>query len=261
MPIDRITIQIQLLGQNGCIFYFPHATLYIDPYLSHSVQELDSPDIQRLQDVPIQPSDVHDADYVLITHEHIDHCDPHTLSALSKASPQAQFIAPKPVVQILHTWNIHQERCTIATEQWMPVTSNLKIQTTLAAHPQIERDSQGYLRFVGYMLNYKDKLIYIAGDTSVNDELIKSLRLFDRIDVAFLPVNERNYFRERRGITGNMSVREAFLLAQEVNIQKVIPVHWDMFAINSVSPVEIQTVYNNMQASFELLMQPSEITL
>ncbi|MCV6639584.1 MBL fold metallo-hydrolase [Candidatus Albibeggiatoa sp. nov. NOAA] len=255
-------ITIQILGQSGCIFYFPHATLYIDPYLSHSVQELDSPDIQRLLRIPMLPSDVHDADYVLITHEHIDHCDPHTLPTLSIASPQAKFIAPKPVIRILQTWNISQQRCTVAMEQqWVALTPELKVQAIPAAHPQIERDDEGYCRFIGYMLNYKEKLIYIAGDTGVHEELINSLKTFQKIDIAFLPVNEQNYFRTQRGIIGNMSVREAFLLAQEVNIQKVIPVHWDMFAINSVSPVEIQAVYDNMQPSFELLMQPTEIIL
>jgi hypothetical protein len=35
------------------------------------------------------------------------------------------------------------------------------------------------------------------------------------IDVAFLPMNERSFFRKRRGIIGNMSVREAFAMAAE----------------------------------------------
>lgn len=252
-------LNLTLLGQNGCILYFPQTTIYIDPYLSNSVKELDSPDLERKINIPITPENVQDANYVLITHEHLDHCDPHTLPELAVASPQAQFIAPKPVVQLLQTWNISQKRCMIAIEQWMTITPELKIHTIPAAHPQVERDTENHLRFVGYMLNYKDKLIYIAGDTSVNEELIMTLKSFNKVDVAFLPINEKNYFRDRRGIIGNMSIREAFQLAEEVNIEQVIPVHWDMFEINSVSLEEINAVYNMMQPKFKLLIQPQSL--
>ena len=54
----------------------------------------------------------------------------------------------------------------------------------------------------------------MAGDTSVYEELLSCLKSVAPIDVAFLPVNEGT-FRDRRGIVGNMSVREAFELADE----------------------------------------------
>ena len=64
------------------------------------------------------------------------------------------------------------------------------------------------------------------------DELIDVLKNIGDIDIALLPVNEDNYFERRRGIVGNMSARDAFGLAAEVGIKSVVPVHWDMFAIN-----------------------------
>ena len=68
-----------------------------------------------------------------------------------------------------------------------------------------------------------------------------------------LPVNEDNYFRRRRGIVGNMTVREAFGLASEVGIRTVLPVHWDMFCVNSTSLLEIQAVYDSFDWPFKLL--------
>jgi L-ascorbate metabolism protein UlaG (beta-lactamase superfamily) len=68
-----------------------------------------------------------------------------------------------------------------------------------------------------------------------------------------LPVNEDNFFRRRRGIVGNMTIREAFGLAAEVGIQSVVPVHWDMFAVNSASPEEIKAVYKADAWPFELI--------
>src|SRR3546814_2410822 len=97
-------IPVRLLGQSGCRLGFPGCTIYVDPYLSNSVQELDAPDLARLTPIPLQPGQVDDADWVLITHDHIDHCDPHTLPALAEASPTASFVGPAPVLRLLGEW-------------------------------------------------------------------------------------------------------------------------------------------------------------
>ncbi|MDV7398694.1 hypothetical protein RZS08_45230, partial [Arthrospira platensis SPKY1] len=93
------------------------------------------------------------------------------------------------------------------------------------------------------MLKTPRATLYMAGDTRLCDELIDALKAAGPIHTAFLPVNEINYFRNRRGIIGNMSVREAFGLAQELGFEQVVAVHWDMFAINEVYPEEIRLVH------------------
>ena len=94
-------IPVQFLGQSGWEINFPSAVIYIDPYLSNSVEELDAPDLIRLKAIPFLPSSVCDADFILITHDHLDHFDPLTLLDIAKSSPTAQFIGLKPVIKKL----------------------------------------------------------------------------------------------------------------------------------------------------------------
>jgi len=252
---------LQLLGQSGCRLEYNDTVIYMDPYLSNSVQELDSPDLERLTPIPVQPEEIIDADWVLITHVHIDHCDPHTLPKISKYSPNCRFIGTPPVLSKLLEWGISANRCQIATENWFDIDSKIKVISVPAAHPEIERDKNGNLMCVGYILELDRNRIYLAGDTSVKEEIIETLKSLTPINNALLPVNEHNFFRGRRGIIGNMSVRDAFLLADEIGIKTVIPVHWDMFAVNSVSPDEIQAIYEQMKPNFELKIQPTAIVL
>ncbi|MEO6172660.1 MAG: MBL fold metallo-hydrolase [Arenimonas sp.] len=256
-----INIPVQMLGQSGCRLEFPNSIICMDPYLSNSVQELDGPDLARLMPIPCMPASVTDVDWLLISHEHIDHCDPHTLPELAKASPQARFMGTAAVLSIVQAWGIAPERCVLAREQWQALGPDLRIIATPAAHPEIERDADGNLRYVGYIIDYQGHLIYLAGDTSVALELIDVLMAQNGIDIAFLPVNERNFFRQRRGIIGNMSVREAFLLAVEVGIKQLVPVHWDMFGANSVSIDEIKAVHADMKPGFELRVQPKMLEI
>lgn len=251
----------RLLGQSGFRLELNGIVVYMDPYLSNSVQELDSPDLKRLIPVPIEPDKVRDADFVLISHIHIDHCDPQTIPSLAASSPDCQFIGPKPVVDKLMTWGIDGGRCSIAKEEWVDLDRDLRIVAVPAAHPKITRDLDGNLSAIGFVMEVKGTRCYIAGDTSIEEELLNRLHQLKPISLALLPVNEHNYYRGRRNIIGNMSVRDAFGLAEELGISVVIPVHWDMFAANSVSPDEIVAIYGQIKPGFELEMNPTTITL
>lgn len=254
-------IPIKLLGQSGCRLDFLTTVIYVDPYLSNSVKEFDSSDLERLVPIQIEPKKVFDADVVLITHEHIDHCDPQTLPQLAIASPNAIFMGPAPVIAILKSWGILPSRLILASEGWIELSPDLQVHAIPAAHPEIKRDENGNLSAVGYLLKFAGKNIYLAGDTSVRQEVIDALNVIGPVHTAFLPVNEQNFFRGRRGIIGNMTVREAFQFAQEVEAKQVVAVHWDMFAINAAYPEEISIIHQRMKPGFTLLLRPNFINL
>ena len=103
------------------------------------------------------------------------------------------------------------------------------------------------------------KKIYHSGDCSVHSEIVDILRELSPIDIAFLPVNECNYYRDRQGIIGNMSIRDAFNLVSELGVKKMVPIHYDMFEPNCVYIEEIKIVYEKTLSKFELIIQPEEI--
>lgn len=252
-------IPVQMLGQSGCKLSFGKTVVYFDPYLSNSVQLLDSEDLERLIPVPVQPESIKDADIVLVSHDHIDHCDPHTLPVLAQASPKARFFGPAKVLKKLKEWGIAESRLFLVSQRWIELAPGLKVRAIPSAHPNIVPDSNGSWETIGFLLDYANHKTYLSGDTRVEQQIIDTLIEEGPIHTAFLPVNEHNFFKERRGILGNMSPREAFQFAEEIGVRQVVAVHWDMFAINSVAPEEIRLVYQKMNPAFQLLIQPSFI--
>lgn len=252
--------RVDFLGQAGFRLAWGRYTLYIDPYLSDSVRRLDAPDLERQVPVPIEPAAVTDADLILITHAHIDHCDPDTLPELSKASPRAVFIGPPPVLDCLREWDIDESRLMLAEERWSSPIPDTMIRAIPAAHPVIERDAGGRPACVGFLIEGPERRrVYFAGDTAVDQEILDVLLAEEPIETAFLPVNEQNFFRARRGIIGNMSIREAFQLAAEIGAQRVFPYHWDMFAVNSAYPEEIKLIHDKMEPGFDLIEAPCKL--
>ena len=75
----------------------------------------------------------------------------------------------------------------------------------------------------------------VAGDTIATDGLLAALE-GRSIDVALLPINGRDFFREQRDIVGNLDAREAVEVALRIGAHTLVPYHWDGFAGNTVRP-------------------------
>ena len=93
------------------------------------------------------------------------------------------------------------------------------IPTPFLSLPKHLPRNDGRPKAVGHLLERHNKRRWVAGDTSVCEEMINCLRELKPIHTALLPVNKDNFFRRRRGIAGNMSEREAFGLAAEPKIE------------------------------------------
>ncbi len=252
---------IKYLGQSGFKIDKENTSILIDPYLSNSVSEIDSPDLVRQIDIPYAPERLENISWVLITHEHIDHCDPKTLPIIYSNNRNCFFVGPRKVCRILEKWGIDSKQIITATKENIDLGNNIRVKSVVAAHPEIEYGDDGLSNCIGWIMEIGPKKLYFAGDTSVCEELLNELKWNGSLDLGFLPVNEDNFFRRKRGIIGNMSVREAFGLASEVGIKEVFPVHWDMFKVNSVIPKEIEIIYDSYSWPFKLKMGFNEIKL
>ncbi len=245
------------LGQSGFRFQYKDCTFFIDPYLSNSVELIEGSHQTRQVPIALQPDMVADADYVLITHIHLDHCDLETLLPIAKSSEKCKFIGPNEVCRFLITNGFDPSRVILAPKNWMTLGSSINIHITPAAHPVIEVDDEKQWKYIGYIIEFDGKKLYHAGDTFLTDEVIRFVKQFMPISVAMLPINEHNFARNQLGILGNMSVRDAFEMARLLNVDTLVPIHWDMFRLNGTYREEIELYYGLTRPSFNLQFNPT----
>lgn len=250
--------KVRCLGQAGVRLSADDAVLYFDPYLSDAVEQVEGLQARRLTPAPMRPSEIRDATCVLVSHDHLDHYDPDTLVPLANASPRAKFIVPTHLCNDLVQRGVDAARVKVAAEDWHLI-DGVRIRAVPACHPTIERGGDGKLRCVGYVVEQNGHGVYFAGDTAPHPDIVEAVRREGGVKSAFIPINERNVYKERAGIIGNMSVREAFAFAEELGVQTLVPIHYDMFAANSVLPEEAQLVYDHLRPPFELRFKPEAL--
>ena len=252
-------MRVQLLGQSGVRAWTAAGVVYVDPYLSDSVERLEGPSARRLRPAPFPPSEVRDAAWVLVTHEHLDHCDPDTLGALAQASPRAKVVAPAHLRPALEGMGFAPDRVVEAPLDWMDLGGGTRLVATAASHPEPRRDGAGNPWACAYVLEEQGSRYLFTGDTSLTDDLKEGLLRHTPYRAAFLPINERNHYKEKAGIIGNMTLRETFGLMTELAAPLLVPQHWDMFASNRVFPEEATLLHERLRPPFRMEFDPREV--
>lgn len=224
-------IEITWLGQSGFLLRSASSAVVIDPFLSEHEARLYAP--------PAVTALGGRLDFLLVTHEHLDHLDVGLLPILVETFPALTIVVPSPAIQ--RVAGVVPKAKVIGLQPDEKISSgHLTIKAVSAIHAVAGGDeySDGRQRpddptpFLGYVLLYRELTLYHAGDTLVSGELIRQLSM-QPIDVAMLPVNGRDYFRERAGIAGNLTPREAVELAAAIGAAVLIPMHHDLFRGNT----------------------------
>jgi L-ascorbate 6-phosphate lactonase len=231
LPLGAGQVALWWLGQSGFLLRSGEYTVLIDAFLSTGHDRLEPP--------AFAPEAGRDLDVILCTHDHIDHLDPEALPGLAAASPRAPIVVPRPVVERVVELGIARERIIGAQPDEPLHFGQLTVHPVPACHGVNVSDaysfgrelSDGLVRYLGYVFDCGGAVVYHAGDTLAYDGQVDLLRPLG-INVALLPINGRDHFREEQNLVGNMDPRDATHLASAIGAQLLIPMHWDMFPTN-----------------------------
>lgn len=200
-------MKIIWLGQAGLLFDINGFKILIDPYLSDSVEKI-NPKNYRRQPVneeffKIVP------DVLILTHNHLDHTDPETLSHYLEDRKSITVLASKDAWETVRKYGgdhnyVMFNRGTVWTE------GDIIFEAVPAEH------SDNYA--IGVIVYAQGKKYYITGDTLFNKKIFKHIP--KDIDVVFLPIN---------GVGNNMNTIDAVKFAKEIGVKYAVPLHFGMF--------------------------------
>lgn len=235
---ERGSLALWHLGQSGWVVRAGQQTLVLDPFLQPSGERL-----RRTWEPPLAPGGLC-VDVVFCSHDHVDHLDPFAVRELASANPRARFVVPRAALGRLRESGVADAQIVEGeVDRWLEL-GNCRFMTVPAAHGDRadpvaecvwEPDPVRGYRFVGFVVDANGVRLYHAGDTTVYPGMVERLAPLE-VDLALLPINGRDWFREQRGIIGNTDEREAADLGHTIGADTIVPMHYDMFAGNPGSP-------------------------
>lgn len=257
LAAPRGTLAFWWLGQAGFAIRARDLLILVDPFLAERDDRLTAP--------ALDARDATDVDVVTCSHQHYDHMDLESLPLIARASPRARFIVPRPLVPLLVGTGIAAER-VIGARAGEPIAiAEVTFHPVPARHGVGMDDaytfgrelSDGLERYLGYVIDDGAARVYHAGDSLAYAGLATRLREL-RVDVALLPINGRDHFREDAGVVGNMDHREAAALSVEADVDLVVPMHYDTFAGNRGYPSHLVDVVDRDRLPFTVLVPTRE---
>ena len=179
---------IEVFTQSSIRIKSSQGTIYLDPF-----------------QIKTEP---HDADYILITHDHYDHFSVDDIRKIAKIS--TIWVVPARMED--DAKELANDVASIVTVKpgVYKEISGLEIET-IPAYNTVKPFHPRRAEWVGYILRADGKRIYVAGDTGLTKEARQV-----KCDIALLPV----------GGTYTMDTRRAAELANTIRPEYVIPTHY-----------------------------------
>lgn len=196
------------LGQAGLLFDFDGVRVMVDPYLSDSVAKVEPHHARR---VPVDERffDIR-PDILLLTHDHLDHTDPETLTRFFEKYEGICVLASENAwrhVRSLGGRNNNEilfDRGTVVTER------GIRFEAVAAEHSDAAA--------VGALITYGGDTFYVTGDTLYNKRIFADVTI--RPKALFLPIN---------GVGNNMNMTDAAAFASRIGAEYTVPVHFGLF--------------------------------
>jgi len=223
------------LGQSGYLLQWQDQHLLLDPYLSNSLTQkyaqTDKPHI-RMTDIVVSPHRLNFINGVTSSHNHTDHLDDGTLIPLMQVNSKIKIIVPTANRLFAgQRLKINPENLIGLNNDQSTEVGGFRLSAVPAAHEQLEQDTDGNHRYLGYLIQFGCWTVYHSGDTMLYEGMAENLKRWS-IDLALLPINGSV---PARRVAGNLDGAEAVALAQSTGTKLVIPCHYQMFTFNTVS--------------------------
>ncbi|ABG59519.1 possible Zn-dependent hydrolase [Cytophaga hutchinsonii ATCC 33406] len=220
-----------LTSESDCIVWLGHAsffirlagiTLLIDPVL------FDVSLIKRKCAFPVDPNTLKNIDYILVSHDHRDHCDKKSLELLAKNNPTATYLTGLKVDAVIK--KITGSTCIQAAGwyQQYNIVPEIKITYVPSRHWGRRYLTDTNVRlWGGYVIEAAGKTIYFGGDSGYGSHFADIGKIFPFIDYAMIGIGA--YKPEFFMAQSHLSPIDGIKAFEDTKAKYLIPMHYGTF--------------------------------
>jgi L-ascorbate metabolism protein UlaG (beta-lactamase superfamily) len=198
-------------------------TLLTDPWFKDSR-------LWRTVPPAFSPEQIGRIDYMLPSHNHLDHVDDPSLELAKKQD--SIVIGSKKVAERAKKFGVRQVFALAPGDEKM--FDNFSVKATPAFHP-MARDA------IGFLIRTDNRQIYFSGDTRPDPALTSFLKAAGKIDLAFLQASCARYFGKDDGLDLITSTDLALAIKPAI----AVPMHFHTRFKKKSSPEQFAEILKN----------------
>jgi L-ascorbate metabolism protein UlaG (beta-lactamase superfamily) len=203
--------------------------------------------LKRHTKLPCTVSDLVDIDYILLSHNHRDHCDKRSMVELCKQNPDAVILTSLMLEPQLRNWRITNKIQEAGWYQTYDIPESFKVHYLPAKHwARRKLHDLNRMLWGSFMIEANNKKIYFGADSGLGSHFEEIGKLFPAIDYCMLGIGayEPNWFMH----TSHTSPQDAVTAFTQLGAKYMIPMHYGTFDLSDEplqEPLEKITAFNN----------------
>jgi L-ascorbate metabolism protein UlaG (beta-lactamase superfamily) len=225
-----------LHSKEDCVVWLGHASFFIRlngvSILTDPVLDSPSALMKRYSELPVAVADLKNLDYIIVSHDHRDHCDEKSLKTLASQNPNAVYLTGLGLDNLLKNWTKSMQ---IQAAGWYQAyktdTSQIEIIYLPARHwgRRYLNDTNQNL-WGAYLIRANGKSIYFGSDSGYGSHYQDFAKYFGGVDVALIGVGA--YKPEWFMSGSHQSPVDAVKAAHEMKAKRFIPMHYGTFDLS-----------------------------
>lgn len=224
-PNNRTVDQLIWLGHASFLIQIDGITIVTDPVW------VDNWALKRKSDIPSNLMKIKEVDYILISHDHRDHCDETTLKILAKSFPKAQVLTGLNMQTLIKKWipNIIVQEA--GWYQNYDLLNSLKITFVPARHwSRRGLMDQNHRLWGGFYIQTASKSIYFMGDSGFGPHFKEISNTLGPPDYALMGIGafKPEWFMSQ----SHTSPEQASKAFREMKAKHFLPMHFGTFDLS-----------------------------
>ncbi|MCX6180704.1 MAG: MBL fold metallo-hydrolase [Bacteroidetes bacterium] len=235
LPTQKTDL-LNLSSSENILVWFGHSSYFmqidgkkilVDPVLSGSASPVQfttksfkGSDVYTTEDIP-------EIDYLFISHDHWDHLDYETITALKPKIKKV--ITGLGVGAHLQYWGFNQE--IITEKDWneeIVLHPGFTVHTASARHFSGRLFKRGQSIWSSFVLKTPSMKIYLGGDSGYDTHFSEIGKKHGPFDLAILECGQYNLYWKYI----HMLPHEVIQAAEDLHTKKILPVHWAKFSLS-----------------------------
>lgn len=223
--INQLENSIVWFGHSSYLLFFEGKKILVDPVFSGYAAPFSFAINSFAGSNNYQPADMPEIDLLIITHDHYDHLDYSTITALKPKIKQ--IVTTLGVGEHLEHWGIAPNKIVELDWHESHQMADLQIISTPARHFSGRSFSPKTTLWGSFVLSGKNSKLYLGGDSGYDTHFADIGEKHGPFDLVILDGGQYNEAWKDIHMTPEQSAKAAI----DLKAKKLLPVHWGKFAL------------------------------